>query len=230
MERSSYHLRGQAEARPDLHGCCPSCRRSLGARPSDRILDVGCGTGLATRMCLQAGVRVVALDLSLESLRVLRCQLPSPSTVDLVCGDLTALPFVETAFSGVLCANALQHLPDAQSRSRSVRELARVAQSGAKVVVSVHNYSQSKRRAGWPKEGSAGGHSGPVQWIHRFDVHEFETLLSEGLQVKKVVGAGLPLYYQFKLTPLMRVVERLLGQFYLSTVWSNMLIGVGIRR
>ena len=37
-------------------------------------------------------------------------------------------------------------------------------------------------------------------------------------------------HYQFKLTPLMRVVERLLGQFYLSTVWSNMLIGVGIRR
>jgi ubiquinone/menaquinone biosynthesis C-methylase UbiE len=199
----------------------------LKVRAGDRVLDAACGTGLTVRRYQRPGVRTVALDLSLQSLRYLRRQLPA---VDLVCGDLTSLPFAEGAFDKVLCANALQHLPDADHRSRTVAELARVARPGGRVVVTAHNYSAIKQRQGWTKAGAARGSSGPVQWIYRFDTAEFEALLAQVLEVHKVTGAGLPLLYRYKLSPLMRLVERLAGNFRLSTRWSNMLLGIASRR
>jgi ubiquinone/menaquinone biosynthesis C-methylase UbiE len=174
-------------------------------------------------------VSTVAFDLSLDSLRYLKRQLPPGSPVDLVCGDLSALPFASGVFNKVLCANTLQHLPDAALRDRSTRELARVAQPHAQVVVTAHNYSVPKKRAGWAKEGAAGSHSGPVQYIYRFEAAEFEHMLAGAVRVRRVVGAGLPLFYRFKLSPLMHGIEWLLSRFRLSTRWSNMLIGVGTR-
>lgn len=202
---------------------------NLGARPGELVLDAACGTGLTARNVQQAGVRTVALDLSPQSLRYLKQRLPASAPVDLVCADLTALPFAEGVFDKVLCANALQQLPDADRRNEALAELARVGRPGARVVVTVHNYSRVKERAGWAREGRAGGSSGPVQWIHRFVAPEFETLLGQKLHVKKVTGAGLPLCYRYRLGPLMRLVEWLAGKFRLSTRWSNMLVGVANR-
>ena len=204
--------------------------RNLRIRAGDRVLDAGCGTGFTVREYHRSGVETVALDLSLDSLRQLRRCLPEANGVHLVCGDLTTLPFAGDVFDRVVCANALQHLPDSGATGEAVAERARVARPGAPVVVTVHNYSIPKRRAGWEREGASGGHSGGVQWIHRFDRREFERLLARELRVRKVVGAGLPLVYRFKLTPVMRIVERLWGWFPASAPWGNMLIGVTERR
>lgn len=202
---------------------------NLKVRPGDRVLDAGCGTGLTVVRYYQPGVRIVAMDLSLQSLLNLKRRLAPSAGVDLVCGDLTALPFAGGGFDKVLCANTLQQLPDAASRSGAVGELARVARPGARVVVTAHNYSKSKERAGWIKEGGTGGSSGPVQWIHRFDAPEFAALLAQSLRVHRVMGAGFPLMYRYKLTPLMNLVERLAGNFRLGTRWGNMLVGVASR-
>ena len=201
----------------------------LGVRSGDRVLDAGCGTGLTVRQYQRPGVYTVGFDLSLDSLRYLKRQLPPGSPVDLVCGDLSALPFAPGVFSKVLCANTLQHLPEAALRERSTRELARVARPQARIVVTAHNYSRPKKRAGWPKEGAAGSHSGPVRYIYRFEAAEFEGMLARSMRVRHVAGAGLPLLYCFKLSPLMHGIEWLFSRSRLSTHWGNMLIGVGTR-
>jgi ubiquinone/menaquinone biosynthesis C-methylase UbiE len=191
----------------------------------DLILDAACGTGLPLRRYLRLGLRVVALDLSLESLLYLKRICPHPSLA-LVRGDLTALPFAGGTFDRVLCANALQHLPGEGLRRSSVRELARVATPGARVVVTANNYSRPRRRAGWRKEGPAKGPSGGVQYVYRHDPPEFQGLLASALRVDGVYGAGLPLPYRFKLSWLSRRLERLLGRFRASADWGNMVVGI----
>ena len=130
--------------------------RALRPQPGELVLDAGCGTGMIAHRYFRPGLRLVCLDLSHNSLRHLRETL-RPRVACCVRGDLRALPVADGVFDQVLCANALQHLPDPAGRRAAFAELGRVVRPGGRVVVSVHNYSVHKRRAGWPKEGSAKG-------------------------------------------------------------------------
>ncbi|MCE9567361.1 MAG: hypothetical protein K8U57_35620, partial [Planctomycetes bacterium] len=84
-----------------------------------------------------------------------------------------------------------------------------------------------KRRQKWRKEGSSGGASGSVQYIYRHDHREFGGLLATALTDVRVTGAGFPLPYRFKLSPLSRRLER----FFQNRTWmadsGHMLVGVG---
>ena len=202
--------------------------RALRPRPGELILDAACGTGMIVQHYFRPGLRLVCLDLSLDSLRRLRESLPAGAAC-CVRGDLRALPVADGVFDRVLCANALQHLPDPGDRCAAFAELCRVVRPGGRVVVSVHNYSVHKRRAGWLKEGPAKGNSGPVHYLYRYDVEEFRDLLATRLQVERVCGIGLPLPYWLKLSWLSRVLERLLSRFGASAPWGNLLLGIARR-
>jgi SAM-dependent methyltransferase len=201
--------------------------RALAPRAGDLVLDAACGTGLTARAYARPGLRVVALDLSLESLARLKA-LGLPGVYP-VRADLGALPLAGGAFDRVLCANAIQQMPDEGLRRACVGELARVARPGGRVVVTAHGWSVPKRRAGWPKEGPARGPSGPVRYIYRFAPEEFRGLLASALRVEAVRGAGLPLPYRWKLSWLSRRAERVLSRLPAAAAWGNMLVGVGRR-
>lgn len=197
---------------------------ALRVRPGEVVLDAGCGTGLTVRGYLGPDVRVVALDLSLESLRRLRAE-SAGARPDLVRGDLAMLPFADATFDKVLCANALQQIPDDRRRIAVIHELARVARPHARVVVTAQNWSVSRRRAGWVKEGAAGGHSGRLQYVRRFEPAEFRKLLGSALRVERLTGAGFPLPYRLKLSPLSRLLERLLRRLEAAAPYGDMLVG-----
>ena len=163
------------------------------------------------------------------SLRWQRAHLSHPEVL-FVRGNLLALPFATGTFSKVLCANAIQQIPDEPARRQCVRELGRVAQNRARVVVTAHNFSIPKWRKGWPKEGPAGSHLGAVQYIYRFDFLEFHDLLATAIDVARVGGAGLPLLYSLKLGPISQRLERVMRRFPMSVRWGNMLVGVGSPR
>lgn len=199
----------------------------LTPQPGERVLDAGCGTGLTLRRYWKPGVRVVALDLSAESLRVAHGTGPTDGVLH-VRGDLTRLPFADGAFDRVCCANAVQQLPTPELRRRVMQELARVTRPGGKAVVTVHNFSVNKRRGGWRKEATdTGSHTGAVRYVYRYDADEFRSLLGRELAVVRVGGAGLPLPYKWKLGPLMRVVERVVRPTALGRAFGHMLVGVG---
>jgi SAM-dependent methyltransferase len=202
--------------------------RALAPGAGDVVLDAGCGTGLIARAYDRPGLRVLAVDLSRESLRLLR-DAPVRATVYPVRADIGALPFAAGTFDRVLCANALQQLAGDDLRRACVGELARVARPGGRVVVTVHSWSVPKRRAGWPKEGPAGGLSGGVRYIYRSQPAEFRELLASALRVEAVRGAGLALPYRWKLSRLSRCLERVLSRFAAAASWGHMLVGVGRR-
>jgi SAM-dependent methyltransferase len=198
--------------------------RALAARPGECVLDAGCGTGLPLRLYLCSGLRVIAMDLSGTTLGYLRAALGSPA-VEYVRGDVTRLPFAAGAFDRTLCANMVQHLPTTALRRCCVAELARVTRPGGRVVVTAHQWSLPKRRAGWKREGRPGGRDQP-DFIHRFDLKEFHDLLAPALAVEAVYGAGFPLPYRHRLSPLSACLEWALQRSRPAAPWAHMLVGV----
>lgn len=84
-------------------------------------LDLGSGTGLASRAALAVGARLVAADLALGMLQHDRAGRP-PAVV----ADALSLPFADDAFDVVLAAFALNHLDDP---SAGMREAGRVGRT-----------------------------------------------------------------------------------------------------
>jgi Methyltransferase domain len=75
-----------------------------------RVLDAGCGVGWGSKLLLESGARTVTgLDISEEALADARVRAPG---VELVHGDLQALPFPDASFDVVVCFEALEHAED----------------------------------------------------------------------------------------------------------------------
>src|SRR5918997_2315287 len=69
--------------------------RHTGLRPGERVLDVGCGTGVFLRMCADRAAAVTGIDASEGLLALARERVPA---ADLRLGDLQVLPFADDEF------------------------------------------------------------------------------------------------------------------------------------
>jgi ubiquinone/menaquinone biosynthesis C-methylase UbiE len=99
---------------------------------NDRLLDVGCGTGQASRRAATVARSVVGVDLSAEMLREAARLAGDVDDVTFVRADAEVLPFADASFTAVLCTNSLHHYPDP---ARGLEEMARVLEPGGRVVV-----------------------------------------------------------------------------------------------
>jgi SAM-dependent methyltransferase len=108
------------------------------ARPGQRekILDVGCGTGVFTADLLAAGSKVTGLELSLLMLRRAGGK-ASGLPFHMVQGDMRRLPFATGSFDKTVSVTAIEFLDeDAPS---AVAEMFRVTRPGGLVVVASLN-------------------------------------------------------------------------------------------
>lgn len=94
-----------------------------------RVLDLGCGTGLALRLASQRGAVVSGIDVSEAMLSIARSRVPEG---DLREAELDALPFDDAGFDAVLAVNAFQFAADPR---HAIGEAARVCAPGGRVVV-----------------------------------------------------------------------------------------------
>jgi len=100
--------------------------------PSDRILDLGCGTGIVARILrerLGAAARITGLDVSAPMIAKARSLAPDIEWHE---GNAMALPFADGSFDVVLGQQVLQFVPD---RAQAVREIHRVLVPGGRVVL-----------------------------------------------------------------------------------------------
>lgn len=111
----------------------------LAPRPDDLVLDFAAGTCWATELLCRLGVRTVSIDLSVDMMRRGRERLAADSRLvfraqaAFAAARGQALPFADGSFDGVLCMNALHHLP---SYGTALREIHRVLKPGGRAVFS----------------------------------------------------------------------------------------------
>ena len=103
----------------------------LGEVRGKRVLDLGCGHGMASVILARRGAQVTAVDLSLGYLREARERARASGVhVALAQADAEQLPFADGSFAGVWGSAILHHLDP----GRAARELHRVLISGGLAV------------------------------------------------------------------------------------------------
>ena len=110
----------------------------LGVAAGERVLDIGCGSGVVTREIARrvgAGGGAVGVDTSPALLEVARDLADAAGLGDRVEfreGSALQLPFPDGTFDAAIAATVLSHVPGAE---RAIPEMARVVRPGGRVGV-----------------------------------------------------------------------------------------------
>jgi SAM-dependent methyltransferase len=168
----------------------PVISEMLQSVPADgKAVDVACGTGRLSRLLLQRGHAVVGVDSSPDMLSVARRNHP---LLDVLEGDVRALPLDTGAQDVVVCGLALSHLPDLRP---VFSELARVLRPGGHLIVSdIRGFLDTIRPPTiWRAEDGTFRYL-PI-WVHRTS-HYLSAALAVGLHVlrcEEPVAEPLPM-------------------------------------
>jgi len=123
-------------------------REALAGEALGDLLDIGTGTGRMAEFFGEGADRVVALDKSLEMLRVARARLQHlpADRVELVQGDFLSLPFEARTFDTVLLHQVLHY---ASTPTEPLREAARVLRPGGRIAIvdfAAHGHEELRER------------------------------------------------------------------------------------
>jgi ubiquinone/menaquinone biosynthesis C-methylase UbiE len=120
-------------------------------QPADRVLDLGCGTGWASRRMARivtAG-EVVGLDVADEMLR--RAELASPGVRNLryLWGSAESIPAPDDHFSKVLSVESFYYYAD---QGKALDELRRVLAPGGGLFILINLYKDNHYSLRWAQE------------------------------------------------------------------------------
>ena len=111
----------------------------IAQQPLGRVLDVGTGTGRMIEIFASQADRFVAVDNSVEMLRLARAKLASlpdaaavQAYTEIVLGDFNKLPFADSSFDTILFHQVLHY---AQTPDYAVAEAARLLAPGGRLVI-----------------------------------------------------------------------------------------------
>jgi SAM-dependent methyltransferase len=119
---------------------------ALALSGDERVLDAGCGLGLALIACakkLTTGKAVgidlwAAKDLSNNHPEATRANAVAEGVADRVeveTGDITRLPFADASFDAVISMTVIHNIPSRDGRDRALRELVRVLKPGGRLAI-----------------------------------------------------------------------------------------------
>ena len=174
--------------------------------PCGAFLDAGCGDGTYLRAIARSDRipgRVAGLDIS-ERILATAAAAAAPLEVELVRGNIEALPFAHGSFDLVLCSQAIEHLLDP---ALGARELARVLAPGGTLILTTDNDRNLVTRAFY-----LGRFRGDyVEFPHRrFRWEEVEQLVRDaGLEIEEWTTFRFALPAPFHYSRAARLVNRI---------------------
>jgi malonyl-CoA O-methyltransferase len=149
-----------------------------------RLLDAGCGTARRAR---SAGAQTaVGLDASSEMIEAGVASGGPLAGLRLLVGDVRDMPLEDRAFDVVWCRLVLGHLPNVE---KAYAEIARVADSGAHIIVS--DFHPAAVEAGHRRSFRIGAKVVELEhYVHRLEDH-IEAARAAGLSVEEVRDAAI---------------------------------------
>jgi len=115
---------------------------------SDRLLDLGCGIGWATRLLAERAPEgsATGVDISNEMIDRARSHHHNPPNVSFVSSPASSLPFKDNYFDKALSIESLYYYPDPLA---ALREVFRVLIGGGRVFFMVNLYAENQGSHHW---------------------------------------------------------------------------------
>ena len=142
MERHHIRITEQTLKRMDL-------------KPGERVLDLGCGAGWATRLMARAVEseektgQVIGLDVSDEMIRRARAASRDYDNVMFIVGSALEIPWEENFFNKVLSVESFYYYPD---QDRALAELFRVVAPRGELYILINLYKDNPYSLRWVDE------------------------------------------------------------------------------
>jgi ubiquinone/menaquinone biosynthesis C-methylase UbiE len=160
--------------------------RQMELRPGERVLDLGCGSGWATRMLArlvsdgpEGFGQVVGLDISDEMIRQARAESKDFENILYVWGSAEKIPWEENFFDKVLSVESFYYYPD---QDRALNELFRVMAPRGRMFILINLYKDNPYSLQWVDKLNVPVHvRSKDEYIELLQAHAFENI--EAVQV-----------------------------------------------
>jgi ubiquinone/menaquinone biosynthesis C-methylase UbiE len=153
--------------------------RQMDLRPGERVLDLGCGAGWATRILArfvsdgpQGHGQVVGVDISDEMIRRARAGSKDFDNIMFVWGSAHQIPWEENYFDKVLSVESFYYYGD---QDRAMHELFRVMAPHGKLYILINLYQENPYSLRWVEELNVPVHArSENEYVQMLKEHGFE--------------------------------------------------------
>lgn|SRR5689334_951750 len=152
QEFNQWAAAGRGDEMEDHHSDITDQTLALmNIQPADRILDLGCGTGWASRRMAKVATagEIVGLDVADEMLRRAEQGSGGFKNIRYVWGSAEKIPADDKYFSKVLSVESFYYYAD---QGRALDELRRVMAPGAKLFILINLYKDNHYSLRWVSE------------------------------------------------------------------------------
>jgi ubiquinone/menaquinone biosynthesis C-methylase UbiE len=103
------------------------------AKPGDKVLDLGCGTGTLAQMCIEQGAEVTGVDANSGMLEVAKRNSPSANYLNISLSNLDE-HYSDESFDIILSTLAFSELTRAE-RVHVMKQIKKILKTGGKVLI-----------------------------------------------------------------------------------------------
>jgi ubiquinone/menaquinone biosynthesis C-methylase UbiE len=155
--------------------------RLMDLRPGERVLDLGCGSGWATRMLARLVAdgpegfgQVVGLDVSDEMVRQARAASKDFENIMYVWGSADKIPWEENFFDKLLSVESFYYYPD---QDRALAEIFRVMAPRGRIFILINLYRDNQYSLQWVDKLKVPVHvRSAAEYVEILKKHAFENV------------------------------------------------------